>query len=91
MHRIMKSINIFDIVIPIMIFLISLHWLETNKAWFQAAETGEHWNRAVKTSANDQAMQRAPTTRVACLKAGLLKIRRYSSKIDIFTRVMVRP
>lgn len=91
MQRIITSRSRFDTVIPKRNAWKSRQWFENISFGSHASDMGKQRKISVKTSPQSQVMHKKPTTRIALLKLTVSNTRRYKSKIEIFTAVMVRP
>lgn len=90
MIRIITSRKRPDAVIPMKKALRFPHWFENLNFGSHAADMGEQRKISAKTPLQSHAKQKQPTTRIALLKMTVSNTRRYKSKIEIFTAVMVR-
>ena len=90
-QRIITSRSRLDTEIPIRNSWKSPQWSENINLGSHAADMGEQRKNTVKMLPQSHVMHRKPTTRIALLKTNVSNIRRYNSRMEIFTAVMVRP
>ena len=91
MQRMITSRSRFDTVIPTRKAWKSLQWLENTNFGSHAADMGEQRKSSVKTLPQSHVKHKKPTTRIAFLKVAVSNTRRYKSRMENFTPLMVRP
>lgn len=91
MQRITTSRSILDIVVPIRNAWKSLHLSEKTNFGSHAADAGEQRKSSEKVLPQSHVKHRKPTTRIVLLNLTVSNTRRYKSRMESFTAVMVRP